>query len=306
MRETLLHLVLLTVLPPFLPGIIQKTKAGFSGRKGGPLLQLYFDLGKLLRKGAVYSQTTTWVFRAGPIVALAAALSAGCLVPLHAIRAPLSFEGDVILFAYLLGLGRFFIMAAALDTGSSFEGMGASREAAFAALSEPALFLVLAIVCVPAGSASFAEAWRSLPWGEWLSMHPELFTAMLSLFAVLLSENSRLPVDDPNTHLELTMIHEVMVLDHSGPDFAFVLYGSAVKLLLFSSLLVHLILPIPPEGGWSGLTFFVMGTVGIGVIVGLIESLMARLRLSRVPQFLVGASVLGAVGLLVAIVGGRR
>ncbi|MFH0900261.1 MAG: NADH-quinone oxidoreductase subunit H, partial [Pseudomonadota bacterium] len=216
------------------------------------------------------------------------------------------FAGDMVAFAYLLGLGRFFTMAAALDTGSSFEGMGASREAAFAALTEPALFLALAIVCVPAGTPSFADAWWTLPWRQWLTTHPELLAASLALFAVLLAESSRIPIDDPSTHLELTMIHEVMVLDHSGPDLAFVLYGSAVKFLVVSSLLVHVVVPIPAEGGWRGAVLFGAGAIGVGVLVGVVESIMARLRLVRVPQFLVGASVLAAVGLLVALAGGRQ
>jgi len=301
-----LHLALLLGLPLLVVGVIQKTKALVAGRQGDPLLQPFFDVWKLLGKGAVYSRTTTWLFRAGPIVALSSALAAGLLVPLHSTRAPLAFDGDVIAFAYLLALGRFFTMTAALDTGSAFEGMGASREAAFAALAEPALFLALAIVCIPARSASFAAAWGVLPWGQWLSTHPELFAAALVLLAVLLTENSRIPVDDPTTHLELTMIHEVMVLDHGGPDFAFVLYGAAMKLLLGASLLVHLIVPIPAAGGWRGALIFGAGVLGVAIVVGLIEAMMARLRLGRVPQFLVGASVLGAIGLLVALIGGRR
>lgn len=304
MREMIVHLLLLLGLPLVLAGVIQKTKAAFAGRRGAPLLQPFFDVWKLLRKGAVYSRTTTSIFRAGPIVALGTALTAGLLVPLQAGQGVLSFEGDVVVVAYLLGLGRFFTMAAALDTGSSFEGMGASREAAFSALAEPALFLALAIICIPAGSASFQQAWRALPLTLWLSQRPEVFAAALVLLAVLLAENSRMPIDDPQTHLELTMIHEVMVLDHGGPDLAMVLYASAVKLLVFASLIVHLLLPA--DGGWRGALLFLAGTVAVGVLIGLIESLMARLRLSRVPQFLVGASVLGAVGLLVGIVRGWR
>jgi formate hydrogenlyase subunit 4 len=305
-HEMLAHLALLLALPPLLLGVIQKAKALFAGRKGAPLLQPYFDLWKLLRKGMITSRTTTWVFHAGPIVVLATALTAGLLVPLQTARAPLGFEGDVIAFAYLFGLGRFFTMAAALDTGSSFEGMGASREAAFSALAEPALFLALAIVCIPAGGPSFAEAWRALPWSQRFSAHPELLAAALVILAVLLTENSRIPVDDPNTHLELTMIHEVMVLDHGGPDLAFLLYGSAVKLLVLGNLLVHLLLPIPLEGGSVGAVIFAAGALGVAVLVGLIESVMARLRLVLVPQFLIGASVLGAMGLLVALAGGGR
>jgi formate hydrogenlyase subunit 4 len=301
MAAIILHLCLLLALPPLLIGIITRTKSWFAGRKGPPLWQLYLDLWKLLHKGAVYSRTTTWVFRAGPIVTLAAALTAGLLTPLCAAASPLGFSGDVILFAYLLGLGRFFTMAAALDTGSSFEGMGASREAAFSALAEPALFLALAIVCIPAGSASFAEAWASLPWGTWGPAHPALPAAAVALFGVLLAENSRIPVDDPTTHLELTMIHEVMVLDHGGPDFAFVLYGSAIKLFLFASLLVHMVLPIPPAGGALGVAVFVAGAAAVAVLVGIVESVTARIRLLRVPQLLVGASVIAALGLAVLI-----
>jgi formate hydrogenlyase subunit 4 len=294
-----LHVGLLLLLPPLLPGIINRTKALMAGRRGAPFLQPYYDIGKLLRKGAVYSRTTTWIFRAGPVVSLAAILCAGLLAPLVGPVSPLGFAGDVILFAYLLGLGRFFTMAAALDTGSSFEGMGASREAAFSALAEPTLFLVLAILCVPARSPSFAAAWAALPWQTWITAHPPLLAATAALLVVMLAENSRIPVDDPNTHLELTMIHEVMVLDHSGPDFAFILYGSAVKLFLFASLIVHVLAPIP--AGFAGLPVFLIGIVAVAVVVGLIESITARIRMLRIPQFLIGASVVAALGLLILI-----
>ena len=294
-----LHLGLLVLAPPLVPGLIAKTKAVAAGRKGPPILQPYRDIWKLLGKGAVYSKTTTWLFRAGPIVTLAAAMCAGLLSPLLGPSSPLGFAGDVVLFAYLLGLGRFFTMVAALDTGSSFEGMGASREAAFSALAEPTLFLVLAILCIPAGSPSFAAAWAALPWQTWIAAHPPLIAAAVALFVVLLAENSRIPVDDPNTHLELTMIHEVMVLDHSGPDFAFILYGSAVKLFLFASLLVHILVPIP--AGLAGLPMFAAGMLGVAIVVGIVESITARIRLIRVPQFLIGASVVAALGLLILI-----
>ena len=295
----LLHLGLLLIVPPLLPGIIAKVKAIAAGRKGPPLVQTYRDIWKLLHKGAVYSRTTTWIFRAGPIVTLAAAVAAGLLTPLVGTVAPLGFVGDVVLFAYFLGLGRFFTMAAALDTGSSFEGMGASREAAFSALAEPTLFLVLAILCIPAKSPSFAAAWAALPWQTWIAAHPPLLAATVALFVVLLAENSRIPVDDPNTHLELTMIHEVMVLDHGGPDFAFILYGSSIKLFLFASLLVHILAPIP--AGFAGLPVFLAGVLTTAVVVGIVESITARVRLVRVPQFLVGASVVAALGLLMLV-----
>jgi formate hydrogenlyase subunit 4 len=301
MREAVVHIVLLVFAPLLLAGVIQKTKAVFAGRKGAPLLQPYLDVWKLLRKGAVYSTTTTWVFRAGPIVGLATALAAGLVVPLHAARGPLGFEGDVIAFAYLLGLGRFFTMAAALDTGSSFEGMGASREAAFSTLAEPALFLALAVVCVPAGSASFEEAWKALSWQARLSAHPELLTAALALFAVLLAENSRIPVDDPNTHLELTMIHEVMVLDHSGPDLGFILYGAALKLWLFAAVLVGLLLPIATGNPWLDAAVVVLAVFAVGVLVAIVASTMARLQLLHVSHLLVGSAALVAMALMLTL-----
>lgn len=281
-------------------GVINRVKSWFAGRTGPPLLQAYSDLGKLLRKGAVYSRTTTWLFRAGPIVTLSAVLAAGLIVPLQSGRGPLHFTGDMLAFAYLMALGRFFTMAAALDTGSSFEGMGASREATFSALAEPALFLSLGILCMPTQgkvTASFASAMAALPFETWGAAHPTFLFAVAALGIVLLTENARIPIDDPNTHLELTMIHEVMVLDHSGPDFAFILYGSAVKLLLWTALLVHLLLPIPAEGGLAGVGRFLGGALGVAVMIGILESGMARLRLRAVPQLLIAAAVIAAMGL---------
>lgn len=295
------HLALLLLLPPLLPGIIGKTKALVAGRRGPPLWQTYRDILKLLRKGAVYGRPTTWVFRAGPVVALAATFVAGLIVPLGAGAGPLDFAGDVVAFAALLGLGRFFTMAAALDTASSFEGMGASREAAFGAFTEPALFLALTIVCLPAGSATFAGAWAALPWTAWSPAWPVALIAAVVLGIVLLAENSRIPVDDPATHLELTMIHEVMVLDHSGPDLAFITYASALKLFVVAALLVHLVVPVPAGGGWAGALSLAGGAAGVAVLVGVVESTLARLRLPRVPGFLVGAAALAAVGVAVLV-----
>jgi formate hydrogenlyase subunit 4 len=299
------HLALLLLLPPLLPGVIGKTKAWVAGRQGPPVWQAYADIFKLLRKGAVYSRATTWVFRAGPIVALAATVVAGLIVPLGAGAGPLDFTGDVVAFAALLGLGRFFTMAAALDTASSFEGMGASREAAFGAFTEPALFLALAIVCLPAGTATFAAAWAALPWTVWNPAIPVHLIAVVVLGIVLLAENARLPIDDPATHLELTMVHEVMVLDHSGPDLAFIVYGGAVKLFVTAALLVHLLVPVPAGGGWLGAVALVAGALGVAVLVGIVESTTARLRLARVPGFLIGAAALAAVGVAVLVARGR-
>lgn len=291
----LAHLTALLVLPPLLLGIITRTKAVFAGRKGPPLLQLYYDLFKLLGKGAVYSRTTTWMFRLGPVLSLATALLAGLLAPTVG-AAPLSFPGDAVFFAYLLGLGRFVTVAAALDAGSSFEGMGASREVAFASFAEPALILTVAALAGATGSLSLSGMFSGALWS---SFGAGIVLVGGALVLVMLAENSRIPVDDPATHLELTMIHEVMVLDHGGPDLAFILYGASVRLLVWSSLLVRLVLPdTPGPSGWGA---WGAGVAAVGVLVGAVESSMARSRLVRVPQFLVVAICAAAFAVMLSL-----
>jgi formate hydrogenlyase subunit 4 len=265
------------------------------------VLQSYYDLWKLLRKGAVYSRTTTWVFRAGPIVGLAAVLVATALVPLGGEAPPLAFAGDLILLAYVLGLMRFFTVAAALDTGSSFEGMGASREVTFSALAEPALLLGLAAVARQTGSLSLSGMYAGMSLETWRQAGPVLALVAAALMVVVLAENARLPVDDPNTHLELTMIHEVMVLDHSGPDFAFILYGAALKLWVLAALLVGLVLPVRTGNAWLDVGAGLGGMFAMVAAVGVVESSMARLRLLRVPQLLVGAGALAALALILTL-----
>jgi formate hydrogenlyase subunit 4 len=295
--EAGLTIALPLVLAPLLLGIINRTKAIVAGRTGQPLLQLYHDLFKLLRKGAVYSRTTTWVFRAGPMVGLAAVLIATELVPLGGVPAALAFPGDLILFAYLLGLMRFFTVLAALDTGSSFEGMGASREVTFAALAEPTLLLGLAAVARQTGSLSLSVMYAGLNGTAWMHTGPALALLAGALLIVFLAENARIPIDDPTTHLELTMIHEVMVLDHSGPDLAFILYGSALKLWLLGALLVGIVVPIRSGTIWVDSAAALAGLGMLAVLTGIIESSMARWRLLRVPQLLVGAGALSALAL---------
>src|SRR5206468_6117214 len=201
------------------------------------------DLRKLMAKGAVYSRTTSWVFRAGPVIGLAAIIIAAALVPFGA-PALVSFPGDLLLFVYLLALARFLTVIAALDTGSSFEGMGASREVTFATLAELALLLGLAAIARKTGSLSLSTMLPNVTVGVWAQAAPPLALVAIALLVVFLAENGRIPVDDPATHLELTMIHEVMVLDHGGPDLAFILYGAAIKMWLFGALLIGLALPV--------------------------------------------------------------
>lgn len=293
--------VLLLLVAPAVPGVATKTKSWLTGRRGAPVTQLYWDLLRLLRKGAVYSTTTTWVFRSAPVAAVVTPLVALGLLPLDGRAAAVSFSGDFVAFAGLLALGRFAFLLAALDTGSSFEGMGASRDAAFASLVEPALFINFIVLVMATGQLTLAGALGSmqpLPWGR---AAPALAMAAVSLFFVLLAEASRVPVDDPATHLELTMIHEVAALDYSGPDLALVLYGAALRMTLMTALPVILLAsrsgsPLAPR-----LALVAGGLLAGGIVVGVIESVMARLRLSRVPQFLVAASVLASLGAILQL-----
>ena len=289
------------LLSPLLLGVINRTKAAFAGRNGQPLLQSYYDLWKLLHKGAVYSRTTSWVFRAGPLVGLAAVMVATMLVPLGDLPALVAFPGDLVLFAYLLGLMRFFTVIAALDAGSSFEGMGASREVLFSALAEPALLIALAAVARRAGSYSLTDIGARLSTESWLQIAPVLALVGVALVVVMLAENARIPVDDPNTHLELTMIHEVMVLDHSGPDFAYILYGAALKLWLLGALVLSVLVPSSGGNLWLNLAMALGGMFGLALGVGIVESVMARLRLLVVPQLLVGAGALATVAMILVL-----
>jgi formate hydrogenlyase subunit 4 len=296
-----LPFVAFLTLSPLLLGAVNRVKAVFAGRTGAPLLQPYHDLRRLLGKQAVYSRTTTWVFRAGPVVGLAAVVAAGFLMSFGGAPALLPFPGDFVLFAYLLGLGRFFTALAALDTGSSFEGMGASREVTFASFAEPALFLCLLVLVRATGLLSLSGILQAKLPQIWHAQGPALLLASVALLAVALAENARIPVDDPTTHLELTMIHEVMVLDHSGPDLALIQYGASLKLFLFGALVVRLALGFPFSSPWWALLAFLGGMAVFAVVLGTIESTMARLRLVRVPQLLVGASVLGVFALVLIL-----
>jgi formate hydrogenlyase subunit 4 len=298
---SIIHPVLALLIAPLLLGLINRIKAVFAGRTGQPLLQAYYDLCKLLRKGAVYGKGTSWIFRAGPVVGLSSVLVALSVVPFAGAPALLNFGGDLLLLAYALGLMRFFAVLAALDTGSAFEGMGASREVQFSALAEPVLLLGLVAIARKTGSLSLSSMLPGLTPQIWTAAGPALAMIAVSLFAILLAENARIPVDDPSTHLELTMIHEVMVLDHSGPDFAFILYSAALKLWVMSALLIGIIMPVRSGNYLVDIPAALAGMSILAVLIGVIESIMARLRLLRVPQLLVGAGAISVVGLILIL-----
>lgn len=290
----MLPLLAAMLLAPLMIGTINRTKAFYAGRRGQPLLQSYFDLFKLLRKGSVYSRSASWVFRIAPAVSLAAIIFALAVFSISSMGSILSFTGDVLLAAYMLALARFATLLSALDTGSSFEGMGASREAMFAPFAELAFMILMLAAAVASGG------FRALPmFSAPLSSDVRVLMAV-SLFMLLLVENCRIPADDPNTHLELTMVHEVMVLDNSGPDLAFILYGAALKLWIFASLVSCVLLPPSTHGLLYGMALQIALVALVCICVGTLESVMARFRFDKVRRMLVFASVLSSLALLIA------
>ena len=289
----LLRLALWLLLAPLVPGIINKVKAWVAGRRGPPVLQLYYDLAKLWRKGVVMSTAASPGHIAGVAAAWVAVVGAALLVPVGTVRAWPAFGGDALLFVYLLALARFCTSGAAMETGSAFEGMGVAREVSFAILAEAALITALLTLSLQTGSVSLTTM---------LAPSAGAGAALLAagLFTVLLAENCRVPFDDPNTHLELTMIHEVMVLDHSGPPLAAILHGAALKLLLFSVLLAEAVLPIGELSPLTAAGALAGAVLVVAVATGLVESLLARFAFRRVPLLLTTAFLLCLFALLAA------
>ncbi|HSD66898.1 MAG TPA: NADH-quinone oxidoreductase subunit H [Vicinamibacteria bacterium] len=290
------------LLAPLLRGLIRKMKAAFQLRQGPRLFQPYSDLAKLLRKEPVRSTTASWVFVAGPRVYFASVVVATTLVPTALASAPLEGAGGILLLVGLLALGRFALATAALDTGSPFGGMGASREMTIGALAEPALMLALFGAGLSAGTLNLGEVVRRTA-ERGTSIHPSEILAAAALFIVLLAEAGRIPVDNPATHLELTMIHEAMVLEYSGPDLALVEWASSVKELLFVTLLAGLFLPIgiatlaAPAALALGALVLAAKAFGLALMIVFVESTNAKLRLFRVPELMAVALGLGFLAL---------
>jgi formate hydrogenlyase subunit 4 len=284
--ESAVLLVLAMLLAPFYSALILKVKAFFGGKKGPPLLINYYTLIKLFKKGSVYSTSTTLIFKLGPLVSLCAAATVLIFLPVAGRQPLFSFHGDVILVLYLLGLGRFFTIIAAMDTASPFEGMGAAREAYFPILCEATLFTILILFHILTGGLQLSAFFSGgQPLSLWQTAGSPLLFVVIALFIVLLAENSRVPVDDPATHLELTMIHEVMVLDHSGPDFALIELGSFFKLFFYATLVTRLLFPFSLGSAVVDAALFFALLALVYAAVGITESVMARYRMDKVPQF---------------------
>lgn len=281
--ELVINLLILLFVPFLMAGIIKKTKAFWGGRKGASIFQPLFDFIKLMKKDFVISKTTSGVFRIAPIVQIASVLFASLFVPLACGDALINVSAGLIIFAYVLSLGKFASLISAMDTGSSFEGMGASREACFTSIVEPAFFMTIASVMALSGNYSFSALQSILTSAGNYGILITVFVVAV-LFIMILIEGSRVPVDDPATHLELTMIHEVMILDNSGSDLALFSWANGIKMLLLSSLIAYLIIPASITN-WVAILLYLLVMFIISVLIGTIESGMARFRMSHVFEF---------------------
>jgi len=302
--KVLAQLALLLLLAPLVTGLIKMGKARLQTRRGPAVLQPYRDIYKLLRKGMVLPETASWLFSATPYVVFVATLLAGLMVPLVAADTPIGLFGGVLAVVYLLGLARFFLALGGLDTGSSFGGLGSSREMTIAALAEPTLMLAVFTVAIGAGSTNLPEMAKAAIGQQWHFLAPSQVLAFAALFVVLLAETGRIPVDNPATHLELTMIHEAMILEYSGPYLALIEWGASIKQLLLMTLLINVFWPFGLSAVWSfagvagGLGWLLLKLAVLSGGIVLVETANAKLRLFRVPELMAVAFTLGALALV--------
>jgi formate hydrogenlyase subunit 4 len=289
---------------PLIAGIGKTLKARLQTRRGPGILQPYRDLYKLLRKGMVIPDTASWIFPATPYVLFATTLLAGLLIPAVSAQAPLSMFGGVLAVVYLLALGRFFLALGGLDAGTPFGGLGSSREMTVSAIAEPALMLAVFTVALGAGSTNLSAMAQAAVGQSWHFLAPSQMLAFAALFIVLIAETGRIPVDNPATHLELTMIHEAMILEYSGPYLALIEWSAAMKQMVLMTLLINVFFPYglnadaSPLGMTVSIALFACKLVVLAFAVVLVETANAKLRLFRVPELLAVAFVLSALALI--------
>ena len=300
-----MQLIMLLAFSPFIVGVIRKVKARLQCRRGASLLQPYADLAKLFGKQPVVSSTTSWIFPAAPYIVFASTVTAGLLMPVFISHTPLNFAGNIIALVYVLAMGTFFLILAGLDAGSAFGGMGSSREAIVATLAEPAMILSILAIALTAGSTNLSTIVHRSALLEGVVLAPPAhLMALAAMFIVTLAETGRVPVDNPATHLELTMIHEAMLLEYSGRYLALMEWAAGIKLLVFLTLLVNVFAPwgiathATPSALAAGVTVYVVKVTGLAVIIGVIESMFAKLRLFRVPELLGSAFILALLALV--------
>ncbi len=305
---SIFQIIIILALAPLLSGIIKKIKAFFQIRKGASIFQPYYDLEKLLRKDSVVSENVSWIFHAAPIISLASVLTAGLIVPVFISDVPFSFAGDLIAVIYLFALARFFTALASLDAGSSFGGMGGSREMFVAAMVEPALMLSIFAVALNVGSTNLSHISQTVSGMGLSAISPYHLLAFVAFFIIAIAETGRIPVDNPATHLELTMIHEAMILEYSGKQLAIVELGAMVKQLLVFSLLANIFFPwgIATAMNVSGIAIaiivFIIKIAVIGALMAMVETSTAKWRLFRLPDLLSVSLMLSFLSLVSFII----
>ena len=279
-----LGLILIFITSFFFTGIVFRTKSIFAGRKGRGIFQPIKDIWRLFHKGSVYSQTSSFIFKIAPNIYFSSVIIAIMLIPFGDQKGIFSFNCDFVFFAYILAVGKFFNIIGALDTGSSFEGMGASREVLYSLLAEPAFFILMGSFALLTGYTSFADIFASIHFGSSISYAIGVLASFV-LVIIAMIENSRMPVDDPKTHLELTMIHEVMILDNSGFDLGLIFYATNLKFAMYGAIIANLFLTPGKEWYYSVPIFIAVQTL-FAIVVGTLESFMARFRMNHNPQFI--------------------
>ena len=299
----IIQVLAMLALAPLLTGIIRKTKARTQKRIGASILQPYYDLLKLVRKDEVISDQTSWIFRACPWVNFAAMATAAFFIPVFLVYTPFGLVGDLLLVVGLFALGRFFTMLAGLDVASSFGGLGSSREMMISALLEPALFLSIFVVAITYGGTNLSTMIEASSNSSFLP-HPQIIFAAIGLFIIILGETGRLPFDNPATHLELTMVHETMILEYSGKSLAMMEWSQSIKQIILFTLMVNIFVPwgISSSILFSSLAvgfFMFAGKISLfGIFVAFLESSVAKWRLFRIPDLIAIAIATSMIGIV--------
>ena len=294
----IISLLVVLGFAPLFAGLVNKLKAIFTGRLGAPVLQPYSDLKRLFRKETINANSSSFISVISPTINLVAVVIAAAMLPIGFERPLISFEGDIILFAYILGLARFFQILAAMDIGSSFEGMGASREAAFAVFAEPIFFFTLGSIAFISGLTSIYEIYHSIRLDN-VTYIVFIIVCSISVFILAVTECSRMPVDDPKTHLELTMIHEVMILDNSGVDLFLYQYSSHIKLFIYAILETSFFYPFGTRSYTVAIVIFVVVITTLSISLAIVETITSRFKMKSIPHYLLFATAIGILNLLI-------
>lgn len=285
-------------LAPLFAGLVDKQKAKLTGRVGAPILQPYYELQRLFKKETINATTSSFISRVAPILNFVSIIIAAAILPVGFWKPLISFNGDIILFAYILGLSRFFQILAAMDIGSSFEGMGAAREATFALFAEPIFFFTIGSIAFISGYTSIYDIYHSIQL-ENISYEVFIVICSISVFMLAVTECSRMPVDDPNTHLELTMIHEVMILDNSGLDLFFYQFSSYIKLFIYAVLEISFFYPFSQQSYLVGIVIFIVGIIALSFSLAVVETITSRFKMKNIPLYLLFATAIGILNLLI-------